>query len=67
MLNKFRTYLTATPIYAGLLALLLGLFIWAEWTGTRLLGSDNYETEKHGYGVHSGGRGYRGRTGFYHK
>nr|ARK10678.1 hypothetical protein A6C57_10250 [Fibrella sp. ES10-3-2-2] len=68
MLPKIVSAITKSPIYFGVVLALLGFFAWAEFTGNRLIGDDNYETEKHGYGSGSGGRsGYRGRTGFYHK
>ncbi|MEZ0487948.1 hypothetical protein [Fibrella aquatica] len=68
MLPKIISAITKSPIYFGVVLMLLGFFAWSEFTGNRLLGDDNYETEKHGYGTSSGGRGgYRGRTGFYHK
>lgn len=67
MLPKIVSALTKSPVYVGLLLVALGLFTWAEFTGNRFIGDDKYETEKHGYGTGSGGRGYRGRTSFYHK
>ena len=68
MLPKLISAVTKSPIYFGIIVLLLGLFAWAELAGNRLIGDDNYETEKHGYGAGSGGRGgYRGRSSFYHK
>ena len=66
MLPKIIAVITKSPVYFGVVVLLLGFFAWAELTGNRLIGDDKYETEKHGYG--SGGRGgYRGRSNFYHK
>ncbi|WP_375443914.1 hypothetical protein [uncultured Fibrella sp.] len=68
MLPKIITAITKSPIYFGCLLLLLGFFAWSEFTGNRLIGDDKYETEQHGYGSGSTGRGYhRGRSSFYHK
>lgn len=66
-IQKIITAIAKSPVYFGTLLLLLGLFAWAEFTGNRIIGDDKYETEKHGYGSGSGGRGYRGRSSFYHK
>jgi hypothetical protein len=43
--------------YAIAMLLLFGVFSWAGFSGTRLLGDDNDNKEKHQAGVH----------GFYHK
>ena len=68
MLTKIIAIITKSPVYFGIIVVLLGFFAWAELTGKRLIGDDKYETEKHGYGSGTGGRGgYRGRSNFYHK
>lgn len=43
--------------YAIAMLLLFGVFAWAGFSGTRLLGDDDNNREKHQTGVH----------GFYHK
>jgi hypothetical protein len=43
--------------YAIIMLALFGLFSWAGFSGTRLLGDDDNNKEKHQSGVH----------GFYHK
>jgi len=43
--------------YAIAMLLLFGVFSWAGFSGTRLLGDDDNNKEKHKSGVH----------GFYHK
>lgn len=49
-------------LYPLFLLLGLGVFTWAELTGTRLLGDDKEEATSS-----ARGRVYGGRSGFYHK
>lgn len=62
MTDRLKTLYRQYGLYPFFVLLGLGVFAWAELTGTRLLGDDKEETS-----TSSGRRGYRGRTSFYHK
>ncbi|RIV20600.1 hypothetical protein DYU11_21390 [Fibrisoma montanum] len=64
MLNEIRKI----RYYAVAVLVALGMFAWAGFTGTRLLGDDDERVEtKQGYYGRSGSSGGYRRTGFYHK
>ncbi len=71
MLNTMLTHLKTVKFYVALAGFLLGLFIWAESTGTLLTGDDRETVEDHGQagGSHYSGRSrhYYGRSSFHHK
>ena len=55
--------LTKIKIYVAIVLVALGVFTWAGFTGTRLLGDDD-EQVNNGYRSSYGRHGY---TRFYHK
>ncbi len=70
--NNLIHHLKTVPYYAIAACLLLGLFIWADLTGTRLTGDDKETVEDHGKAGtnHYSGRSrhyYGGRSSFHHK
>ncbi|OIN59709.1 hypothetical protein [Arsenicibacter rosenii] len=71
-LQTIFTQLKTVKFYAIGAGLLLGLFIWADFTGTRLIGDDKETVEDHGQAGshHYAGRSrhyYGGRSSFHHK
>jgi hypothetical protein len=63
------TFLRKLGLYAVLMLLAAGGYVWAGLQGHRLLGDDNESTENlNGSGGRTGGGGYRGgHSSFYHK
>jgi hypothetical protein len=60
-IRKIKYYVVAAVVA-------LGVFTWAGFTGTRLLGDDNESKEgANGYYGSSGRSGGRGYSRFYHK
>lgn len=63
-----REKITRVYVYALLVAIALGVYAWAGFTGTHLLGDDNETVDNASYSSagHSGSGG-RGYSRFYHK
>lgn len=62
------TILRKLGLYAVLMLLAFGGFVWAGLTGTRLLGDDNESTENlNGTGGARSSSGHGGRALYYHK
>ena len=53
--------------YVLIVAIALGVYAWAGFTGTRLLGDDNETVENASYSSGRSGSGGHGYSRFYHK
>jgi hypothetical protein len=65
-IRAFWLTIRAVPLYAGVVALTLGAFVWFGLHGTRLLGDDNESTETLN-GPSGRTHGGSGHARFYHK